>query len=39
MTSRRGHDFGWLGLTLADAGAKPPEDIVRRHVAALTAEI
>ncbi len=37
MTSGRGHDFGWIGLTLAGAGSRPPEDTVRRHVEKLSA--
>ena len=37
MTSGRGHDFGWIGLTLAQTGRQPSADFVRRHVETLSA--
>lgn len=35
MKSRRGHDLGWIGLTLAAAGALPAVDMVRQRIDAL----
>ncbi len=37
MTSGRGHDFGWIGLTLAGTGSPPAAETVRRHVETLSA--
>ncbi len=35
ITGRRGHDFGWIGLTLPGDKAPPPAAAVRERVASL----
>jgi ribose transport system ATP-binding protein/rhamnose transport system ATP-binding protein len=35
VTSRRGHDFGWIGLTLPVGAEMPPAAAVRERIAAM----
>jgi ribose transport system ATP-binding protein/rhamnose transport system ATP-binding protein len=35
ITSRRGHDLGWIGLTLPGRAAHPDAELIRRRVDAL----
>ena len=37
IRSSRGHEFGWIGLTLPGAGGLPAADGIRRRVEALSA--
>jgi hypothetical protein len=36
VKSRRGHDFGWIGLTLPKGGATPPAADLRRRIETLS---
>lgn len=36
MTDKRGHDLGWIGLTLSDGVALPDPETIRARVARLT---
>ncbi|WP_298432596.1 sugar ABC transporter ATP-binding protein [uncultured Jannaschia sp.] len=36
MTDKRGHDLGWIGLTLPSASASPEPEAIRRRIATLT---
>ncbi|SME90299.1 monosaccharide ABC transporter ATP-binding protein, CUT2 family [Tistlia consotensis] len=38
VTSRRGHDLGWIGLTLPGEAARPAAERVRERIEALNAE-
>ncbi|MFO6463501.1 sugar ABC transporter ATP-binding protein [Jannaschia sp. KMU-145] len=36
MTDKRGHDLGWIGVTLPAASDPPDPDAIRRRIATLT---
>ena len=39
ITSRRGHDFGWIGLTLPGNETPPPAASVQQRIASLASNL